>query len=176
MSRAITPNKIIMNNDTLLIVLKSKKYGDKECVIDIEDYNKIKIYRWGVYKNKKRSNFYCIARDKDKKRTTIKIHRLLLSVKKGKEVDHINRNGLDNRKCNLRICNTSENCCNREYSRKSNCNFKGVYYNKRFDRYIANIKKEQRQIYLGCFKTPEEAHQAYCAASKKYHGKFGRAK
>ena len=77
------------------------------------------------------------------------------------EIDHINRNKLDNRICNLRNVTKQVNQWNR------NC--KGYYYNKQTKKYQAQIALNNKLIYLGRYNTPEEARQAYLNAKPKYH-------
>ena len=93
------------------------------------------------------------------------------------EIDHINRRPDDNRLVNLRQATRNEN--NRNVGRKSHntSGFKGVTKHKQYKRekWMAQILVDKRNIYLGVFDTPDEAHAAYCVASKRYHGDFGRA-
>lgn len=86
------------------------------------------------------------------------------------DVDHINGDSADNRWDNLRLATRSENLRNR-VSKPSNSGFRGVF--KRSDGWFAKIQVNRKQIYLGLFKTVEEADAAYKAAVKKYHGEFG---
>lgn len=86
-----------------------------------------------------------------------------------KEIDHQNRNGLDNRFCNLRIATSSNNKANRA-SRSSNP-YKGI--TKRGKKWIAQIHKKGTPYQcLGVFSTPEEAAVAYDAAAVVVHGEF----
>lgn len=138
--------------------------------IDDEDYELFNTYSWYVSKH---------IRDKYvkhcTKNETIRLHRFILGIKKGdkRQVDHINGNTLDNRKENLRICTNSQNQMNRGKNKKNNL-YKGV--TKAHGKYQAVIIENKKRHYLGLFETPEMAHNAYCEASKKYHGEFGRIK
>ena len=105
----------------------------------------------------------------------VMMHRIIVDVPKGKEVDHINQNKLDNRKENIRVCRHEENCRNRNKCRKTKSGFKGVYY------YPLNCKKRPWQVgivvkgkynYIGSFNTVEEAAHAYNFAATKLHGDF----
>jgi hypothetical protein len=87
-------------------------------------------------------------------------------------IDHINGDKLDNRIVNLRKASRSDNVRNRHMS-KGAIPLKGVSKLCGYDdRYRAYVFLDNKQIHLGCFDTPEEAHAAYCAAAKKYHGEF----
>jgi len=83
-------------------------------------------------------------------------------------VDHINGDRSDNRIANLRNSTRSQNLANCRTSPRSG--FKGA--SKIKNRWQANIRKDGVKIYLGSFKTPEDAHEAYCKAAKELHGDF----
>lgn len=126
------------------ILLKSNKYGNKEVLIDDEDYNKLIQFTWSL--NFDKNNFYARHKpsiNKDPKRIAIRMHRMILNLDKDDQrlVDHIDHNGLNNQKSNLRICNKLENKQNSRKSRKNSLNsipsskFKGVYEFKGWTKY-----------------------------------------
>lgn len=86
------------------------------------------------------------------------------------EVDHENRDGLDNRWCNLRVATRSEANTNRLVRR-----LKGAYFHKEQGKWASQIKHKGKIIYLGFFNTEIEAHEAFVFASKRLNGKFHRA-
>lgn len=90
-------------------------------------------------------------------------------------VDHQNLDGLDNRWENLRPASKSENGTNCRARRNNTTGLKGVGFDKRRQRYRAQIKYGGRNHFLGYFATAEEAHEAYRAASLANHGAFARA-
>jgi hypothetical protein len=153
--------------------INSPKYGIKEVLIDDEDYDKIKKYHW--YVRQSHGIFYANAQIMvNYKRTTFHIHKIIMNTKS--VVDHINGNGLDNRKCNLRICTIKQNSTNLKKCKRNISGYKGVsaIAEKNSVKYIAQITYNYKNIYLGLFDTAQKAHSAYCEASKKYHGEFGR--
>ncbi len=101
----------------------------------------------------------------------LKMHSWINQTPDGFQTDHINGNRLDNRRCNLRTVTASQNRMNRTITAVSTTGFKGV--TRKGSRFIARVgSKDSGKIYLGCFKTPEEAHAAYLSAAKKLHGEF----
>ena len=91
-------------------------------------------------------------------------------------VDHRNRKGLDNRIANLRMATHSENCYNRRKPGNTTSRYKGVYCEKRRGRvrWRANIKFQDKRIFLGYYDSQLEAARAYDEAAKKYHGEFAQ--
>lgn len=92
------------------------------------------------------------------------------------EIDHINEDGADNRWDNLREASPTENLRNRGPQSNNTTGYKGTCFVKSKGFYIAGIKVHGKRTHLGCFKTAEEAHQAYCEAAKKYHGEFAKTR
>lgn len=107
------------------------------------------------------------------------MHRLILARELGREllpkefVDHINGDGLDNRRINLRIATHQQNIRNQRLSKANTSGYKGV--SKRNKRWGSCISVDGKTIHLGRFDTPEEAHEAYCQAARKYFGEFARS-
>lgn len=105
------------------------------------------------------------------------MHRILMDAPESFCVDHINGNGLDNRKQNLRLCSTSENAKNkRKTDRKKSSHYKGVY---KFDGYknkkwIAKIILDGESKWLGNFREEAAAAVAYNFAAEKYFGEFAK--
>jgi hypothetical protein len=102
----------------------------------------------------------------------VHMHRLITNAPKEMQVDHINGDGLDNRRSNLRVCTRAENQGNRKMSKNNAAGYKGVapYGGK----YRSQIKHNGKVYHLGYFTDPVEAARAYDAAAKKYHGEFAK--
>ena len=90
------------------------------------------------------------------------------------QIDHVNMNRDDNRLSNLRDVSVSSNQANCRARRDSPFGMKGVGRHKDGKRFRARIHVEGKEIYLGVYSTPEQAHAAYCAASVKYFGEHAR--
>lgn len=88
--------------------------------------------------------------------------------------DHINGNGLDNRRANLREATSVQNACNRRLGSKNTSGFKGVSWKAASKKWVARIKTHGKATHLGYFSTPQEAARAYDAAARELHGEFAR--
>ena len=87
-------------------------------------------------------------------------------------IDHINGNRSDNRICNLRLANQSQNTANSKLSKANNSGFKGVTWRKDIKKWGSQLTFNYKHISLGCFETKEEAAEAYKKAANQYFGKY----
>lgn len=104
-------------------------------------------------------------------------HRIAWLLEKGQdpgrfEVDHINRDKIDNRIENLRLSTRGQNRANSAHNKSSKSGLKGVYWCKKQKKWRAQITANKKVIKLGAFADPFEAHLAYREAAAKYHGEF----
>jgi hypothetical protein len=141
----------------------------KVALIDDEDYEKLKNYKF--YAHTDCYNWYCEC--KIKRRQT-KMHRLILNPKNNEQVDHINGNGLDNRRCNLRIATQSQNRANSKKQRNTPSKYKGAYWKEPNKKWQSMIQKNEKIYYLGLFEKEEDAAKAYDKAAKELFGEFAR--
>lgn len=165
-------NKIIYKDEnTIIFNIKSKKFGNFEIIIDAEDFNKIKEYYW--YVGKKPNAFYVITNiNKNNKRTTLKLHRLIMDFPENMDIDHINHNTFDNRKTNLRICKHNKNTKNHKININNTSGFKGVTWFKYTKKWSVGIFSDGNRVHIGYFDDKIKAAMAYNEAAKKYHGEF----
>lgn len=89
------------------------------------------------------------------------MHRYLMHPGKGKKIDHINNNKLDNRIANLRIATSAHNSYNRSISNNTNNDYKGVTYLKKQNTFKATIYQDYKEFYLGCYNNEIMAALAY---------------
>lgn len=141
-------------------------------LIDDADFDAVSAYKWYAAHRKGGATFY--ARRTVNPSQTILMHRAILCAPSGVGVDHINCNGLDNRRSNLRLATSAQNAKNRGMHPGNTSGYKGVCWHPSANRWQAQIKVDGRNKYLGLFPTPVEAHAAYCAAAKELHGEFAR--
>ncbi len=91
---------------------------------------------------------------------------------KGMDIDHINGDGRDNRLANLILCTHAQNSRNRGTPKTNTSGYKGVTWNKKERKWQAGTKLHGKFIRAGCFRTPEDAHAAYCELIGRLHGEF----
>ena len=141
----------------------------KYALVDDEDYDELNKHNWYLKKN---YNTCYAIRTKYKTNDKIRMHRIIMNCPKDKIIDHINGDGLDNRKENLRICTMSQNLGNSKLRKDNKSGIKGVYWDKNRNKWIAQIKINYKKKCLGRFDNINEAKLAYEKASKLYHKKF----
>lgn len=141
------------------IKIISPTHGSHYVLVDKEDlklFNKRKLYLHKI------GQFLYVRLNP----TKIGLHRLIMGNPKNMVIDHINRNPLDNRKENLRICTIQENLRNQKRpNNKTGFNGVSVAYN---GKYSAQIKINYKKIHLGIYKTLEEAINARKEAEKRF--------
>ncbi len=149
----------------------------KVALVDDEDGLELQKYNWHVLIERKTVQFYAVRniRIGPGKQTLQLMHRAILSAPIGMEVDHINDDGLDNRRQNLRLCTKAENQRNRRITVDCASRFKGVTINlSRTSPWKARITRDGRRKYLGCFASEEKAALAYNEAATRIFGEFAR--
>ncbi len=106
----------------------------------------------------------------------VKLHRFILGITDPNiQVDHIDRDGLNCQKSNLRVCEfKGQNNFNQGLRKDNPSGYKGVLWNKANQRWQAKITIDGIQKHLGCFDNPVDAARAYDEAAKKYFGEFAR--
>jgi hypothetical protein len=101
----------------------------------------------------------------------IRMHQQILGIT---GIDHINGNGLDNRRCNLRSATNSQNQANRRKQKNTSSIYKGVTWNKHAKKWLSQVKFNYEGIYLGLFISEIDAAIAYNAKAKELFGEYAR--
>jgi len=102
------------------------------------------------------------------------LHRIITNAPANMQVDHKNKNKLDNRRINLRVCSNSENQMNRGKTKSNTTGYKGVGRKKRGKKFRARISAYKKTYHLGYFEKADKAGAAYRKAAKQYHKEFAR--
>lgn len=138
----------------------------QSALVDAEDYPALACFNWCA--SFSRGKWYAkrAERGPDGRQYTIRMHRAILGVPPGTEVDHINGDGLDNRRENLRPATRAENIRNTKRRSRNTSGFKGVY--RLEGRWAASVARK----YLGLYDSPEEAARAYDTQARMAFGPF----
>ncbi len=146
----------------------------KFAIVDPKDYKHLSKYKWFAQRGKE--TFYAVRvgrKSEARNGKNIWMHRVILGLDEGVFCDHINHNGLDNRKVNLRPATRSQNMCNRPKT-KSHCwsKFKGVSFRVDQNRWVSEIQVDGKSMFLGYFGDEIGAAKTYDRAARKFHGQF----
>ena len=137
-------------------------------LVDDEDYERVSNRKW--YPRIMPNTIY--VNEKTTGKWGISLHRFIMNAKSGFVVDHINHNGLDNRKSNLRLCSHMENCYNSKLSRANKTGYKGVWWDKKRRKFEAYITANKKRKNLGRFELACDAAMAYNIHADELHGEY----
>lgn len=151
----------------------------KVALVDDEDYEWLNQWRWHARKDSKTyyagRSVYMGGGSKNPRIRTISMHRLIINIPDGIDVDHIDHDGLNNQKHNLRIATRTQNQYNRTSRHGSSSKYKGVTIlqkGKEKGRISAEIRCGKKRICLGHFRNEEDAARAYDQKAKELFGEF----
>lgn len=136
--------------------------------IDETDAPEVGKYNWHVHRSSDQLYYAVTDIWSGGKRSTLRLHRLITQAFDGETVDHINHNGLDNRRSNLRICNQSENIASARKKRGATSHYKGVWFDKVRGKWSAQCGQQK----LGRFDQEEDAARAYDKKARELFGEF----
>jgi hypothetical protein len=140
----------------------------KFALVDARDYYRLVKFTW--YASEPTKNTFYAARSRNGKKVTM--HRVIMNPPGHLFVDHIDRNGLNNAKNNLRLCTPAQNRCNTFSSKVGTSKYKGVNWNKRIKKWGALIQLNRKIYQLGYFSNEIDAARAYDKKAKVLHGEF----
>lgn len=159
---------VVLINNMKKLKLTQNKYA----LVDDEDFDYLNQWKWHCAKGDKyvaRREYFVGGKGKSK---IVYMHRLIMNTPEGMETDHINRNGLDNRRENLRICTGAENRFNHKLISTNKTGYHGVYWDKLKGKWGVGISIKGKHKGLGYYENIKKAALAYNEAAILYRGKF----
>jgi hypothetical protein len=140
----------------------------KVAIVDAADFEWLSQWVWSAVRSK--TGWYATRAGENGPE---RMHRLVMGVSDSRVlVDHRDRDGLNNRRGNLRVCTNAQNMRNSAKRRNNTTGYKGVVLQKPSGRFLARITTDRVETHLGTFDTAYEAALAYDAAARRQHGEF----
>lgn len=139
--------------------------------VDDKDYELLSKYDWKL-RNKNRNGIIYTYAARIEKGEYILMHREIMGFPKDMLIDHIDHNGLNNTRANLRKATVSQNQRNRRVHINNSCGYKGVYWRKDRSVWISRIYVDKKKIHLGSYPELIDAAKAYDSGAIKYFGEF----
>lgn len=153
------------------IDVSTRKFPGLFAIVDDQDYERVAGIIWTAKRLKPSNPIYAAGITENG--GFVLMHRFIMQPPDIMVVDHIDHNGLNNSRSNLRIATRSENCRNRlKTCRPTTSRFKGVNWVPRDNRWVASIIAQGKPYYLGNFKSEIDAARAYNSAAIKLHKEF----
>lgn len=158
----------------MTVPLHGKKAAGRVALVDDEDYDLVMQHRWRVYERKRpgkrpQGPYAVTSVVRNGSNCSLQMHVLIMGQR---GIDHINHNGLDNQRHNLRLANHSQNNQNQQPPLGFTSQYKGVYLRKKSGLWHAVIKLDGRSRHIGDFASEAEAAYAYDAAARELFGEF----
>jgi hypothetical protein len=149
----------------------------QKALVSVRDYGFVSKFKWSSVKKGRNTYAQCNLGGllPQRQTHTVGMHRMiawLCGLDKRRRIDHINQNGLDNRRQNLRLATHRQNLCNRGATIASQTGCKGISWHTPTGKFHVRIRHKYKQHYIGLFPTLTEAKKAYNKAARKFHGNF----
>lgn len=153
--------------------------GGYVAFVDDDLWPLVRLYTWHVAKSRNTYYAWTNVRHPEKEElayTRKGMHQLVMGTQlgDGQQIDHVDGNGLNNQRSNLRFATTQQNMANRQAMSGGSSSYKGVHWDKRTQKWRAQISVNGKQRHLGVFTDELEAAQAYDKAALEAHGEFAR--
>lgn len=143
----------------------------KVAIVDDEDFERLSQWKW-YYKASNLTGYAARDVTVEGKRVRIKMHRIIMNPADDEEVDHIDGDGCNNQRHNLRVCTHQENCCNNRRATGEGATYRGVRYES--GRWRAAISSGDSVKSLGSFLTEEDAARAFDSDAHQRYGEFAK--
>lgn len=143
----------------------------KITLVDDDVYDWASEYRWCAQRTPAGA-FYAVRTTPVPESLKVQLHREIVNAPNGMVVDHIDGDGLNNQRSNIRVATRGQNICNSGLGRLNRSGFKGVSMDKRSGYWRACIQFGGKNTHLGYFGSPIDAARAYDAAARVHHGEF----
>lgn len=151
--------------------------GDAVATIDDEDYDDLAQWTWTLERRSRR----VYARRQSHEgavRQLVYMHQHVAAraglVQGQYDIDHVDANGLNNCRCNLRLATRSQNNANQRLSVRNTSGYKGVYWSRAARKWAAQIGIAGKRMYLGLFSDEQSAARRYNEAARTHYGEFAR--
>lgn len=142
-------------------------------LVDDADYELLKGFKWHYKPSRHTGYAYMNIKKANGKKTTKKMHTVIMNTPAGFQIDHKDRNGLNNQRENLRVATSGQNQANiGKQERTTSSRFKGVGWDSHRKKWNAHIKIDQVMKNLGRFEKEEDAARAYNEAARVAFGEF----
>jgi len=152
---------------------KIKLSQNQFALVDDEDFEKLNNRKWSAKFDNHTNKFYAYGHlDKKNNYKSILMHRFIMGFPTNKQIDHINKDTLDNRKINLRIVTNAQNQANRWKNKKCSSKYKGVIYLSKINKWYSRICFAKKSYNIGIFNSEEEAGLAYNKKAKELFGEY----
>jgi len=158
-----TTNFKLNLHTTRPIPLTNRKFA----IVDHSDYYRLSQFQWFI--NSNGTTFYAVRKQNGK---VIRMHRVIMNAPSHLVVDHIDHNGLNNCRSNLRLCSQAQNNCNSVSRKGSTSSYKGVSWHKGRKKWLASMKFSGKLYKLGFFADEIIAAKAYDEKASQLHGEF----
>lgn len=145
----------------------------KKALVDDQDYEALMSSGYTWYAMKREHTYYAYGYNKESKENRYALmHRLIMCPPKNLTVDHVDKNGLNNTRANLRIASMSQQTQNTRLCKDSSTGYKGTSFVKKKGKYRAYITVKGHFKSLGYYEHSMDAAKAYNEAAKKYFGEY----
>lgn len=150
-----------------LLDVSTKTHPAAFAMVSDEDFDRVSKWKWSAFKG--RNVFYAARRSAGK---MIRLHQEIMGDVGGKDIDHVDGNGLNNTRENLRACTHQENMWNVRKRRPGDSRYKGVSWSKPSLAWVTYIRVDGKRRNLGYFDSEEAAAMAYNVAAKEVQGAY----